>query len=110
MPRGPKGERRPADVNARAVMIAKIATGQTPDVIPTPESEGKDPTCGYDYTQRRAEGLLRCGRRPPKAALLQAAVKSTQTICEHVSEVCSQFDPTRRSGSMRFSASVRRFF
>jgi hypothetical protein len=25
MPRGPKGERRPADVNARAVMIAKIA-------------------------------------------------------------------------------------
>jgi hypothetical protein len=45
-----------------------------------------------------------------EAALLQAAVKSTQTICEHVSEVCSQFDPTRRSGSMRFSASVRRFF
>jgi len=28
MPRGPKGERRPADVNARAVMIAKIATGE----------------------------------------------------------------------------------
>ena len=28
MPRGPKGERRPADVNARAVMVAKIATGE----------------------------------------------------------------------------------
>ena len=28
MPRGPKGEKRPADVNARAVMIAKIATGE----------------------------------------------------------------------------------
>jgi hypothetical protein len=28
MAKGPKGERRPADVNARAVMIAKIATGQ----------------------------------------------------------------------------------
>jgi hypothetical protein len=27
MPVGPKGEKRPADVNARAVMIAKIATG-----------------------------------------------------------------------------------
>jgi hypothetical protein len=26
MPRGPKGERRPADVNARAVMIGKIGT------------------------------------------------------------------------------------
>ena len=45
-----------------------------------------------------------------EAALLQAAVKSAQTICEHVSEVCLQFDPTRRSGSMRFPASVRRFF
>lgn len=28
MPRGPKGEKRLADVNARAVMITKIATGE----------------------------------------------------------------------------------
>lgn len=28
MPRGPKGEKRPADVSARAVMIAKIAIGE----------------------------------------------------------------------------------
>jgi hypothetical protein len=32
MPKGPKGEKRPADVNARAVMIAKIATGEIEDV------------------------------------------------------------------------------
>ena len=32
MARGPKGEKRPADVNARAVMIAKIATGEIEDV------------------------------------------------------------------------------
>ena len=32
MARGPKGERRSADVNARAVMIAKIATGEIEDV------------------------------------------------------------------------------
>ena len=31
MPRGPKGERRPADVNARAVLIGKIATGEVED-------------------------------------------------------------------------------
>jgi hypothetical protein len=43
MPRGPKGEKRPADVNARAVMIGKIATGEMEDVRPTPESEGKNP-------------------------------------------------------------------
>ena len=31
MPKGPIGEKRPADVNARAVMIAKIATGEIED-------------------------------------------------------------------------------
>jgi hypothetical protein len=40
MPRGPKGEKRPADVNARAVLIAKIATGEVDD---TPKGDGKDP-------------------------------------------------------------------
>ena len=28
MPRGPKGERRPADVIGNAIMVAKIATGE----------------------------------------------------------------------------------
>lgn len=32
MPQGPKGEKRPADVNARAVLIGKIATGEVEDV------------------------------------------------------------------------------
>jgi hypothetical protein len=42
MPRGPKGERRPADVNKNAVLIARIATGEATDDVPTPESEGKN--------------------------------------------------------------------
>jgi len=41
MPRGPKGEKRPADTNAAAVLVGKIATGDVEDVSPTPESEGK---------------------------------------------------------------------
>jgi hypothetical protein len=40
MPTGPKGEKRPADVNARAVMIARIATGEIDDTQP---DDGKDP-------------------------------------------------------------------
>jgi hypothetical protein len=32
MPRGPKGERRPADAIGHAIMIAKIATGEIEDV------------------------------------------------------------------------------
>jgi hypothetical protein len=31
MPRGPKGERRPADVIGAAIMVAKIATGEIDD-------------------------------------------------------------------------------
>ncbi len=31
MPRGPKGERRPADVIGNAVLIARIATGEAED-------------------------------------------------------------------------------
>jgi hypothetical protein len=40
MPTGPKGQKRPADVNSRAVMIARIATGEIDDVEP---DDGKDP-------------------------------------------------------------------
>jgi hypothetical protein len=32
MPKGPQGQKRPADVNARAVMIAKTATGEIENV------------------------------------------------------------------------------
>jgi hypothetical protein len=32
MPRGPKGEKRPADAIGNAVMIAKIATGEIGDI------------------------------------------------------------------------------
>jgi hypothetical protein len=44
MPKGPKGVRRPADINARAVMIAKIATGEiedTPSKAPGRAAGGK---------------------------------------------------------------------
>jgi hypothetical protein len=33
MPRGPKGEKRPADANQRAVMVARIATGEIQDKV-----------------------------------------------------------------------------
>jgi hypothetical protein len=43
MPRGPKGEKRPADVIGNAVHVMRVLTGEIEDDIPTPESEGKDP-------------------------------------------------------------------
>jgi hypothetical protein len=43
MPRGPKGEKRPADMIGAAVKSMKILTGDEPEDIDTPESQGKDP-------------------------------------------------------------------
>jgi hypothetical protein len=60
MPRGPKGEKRPADVIGAAIMVAKIATGEIEDIPPTPESEGKDPAAvafGRKGGKARAAGM-----------------------------------------------------
>lgn len=57
MPRGPKGEKRPADVIGNAVKIARIATGEEADVI---EDDGKDPAAkalGKKGGKARAEKL-----------------------------------------------------
>ncbi len=40
MPKGPKGEKRPADAIARAVQIGRIATGEIEDTL---SDDGKDP-------------------------------------------------------------------
>lgn len=39
MPKGPKGEKRPADAIARAIKIARIATGEEADEL---TDDGKD--------------------------------------------------------------------
>jgi len=60
MPRGPKGEKRPADVIGNAVHVMRVATGQIEDDVPTPESEGKDPAAvalGRKGGKARAQGL-----------------------------------------------------
>ena len=43
MPKGPKGEKRPADVIGNAVKIARIATGEEEDIL---TDDGKDKAAG----------------------------------------------------------------
>ena len=38
MPRGPKGERRPADVIGNAVKVMRIATGEETDELPNKDA------------------------------------------------------------------------
>lgn len=57
MPRGPKGEKRPADVIGNAVRVMRIATGEIEDDIP---NDGKDPAAkalGAKGGKARAESM-----------------------------------------------------
>jgi len=59
MPRGPKGEQRPADVIGAAVKVMRIATGEDAEDY-GPESEGKNPAAvalGRMGGKARAAGM-----------------------------------------------------
>jgi hypothetical protein len=58
MPRGPKGEKRPADVIGAAVMVGRIATGEIEEG--SPQDDGKDPAAvslGRKGGTARAAGM-----------------------------------------------------
>jgi len=60
MPRGPKGEKRPADVVGNAVHVMRIATGQIEDKVSFLEDERKDPAAvalGRKGGKARAEKM-----------------------------------------------------
>ena len=57
MPRGPKGQKRPADVIGNAVKVMRIATGEEEEDMP---NDGKDPAAkslGSRGGKARAEAL-----------------------------------------------------
>lgn len=59
MPRGPKGQKRPADVIGAAVMVGKIATGEIEEGI---EDDGKDKAA---QALGRKGGRARAGKLSP---------------------------------------------
>jgi hypothetical protein len=57
MPKGPQGQKRPADVVGNAVHIMRIATGEIDDATP---DDGKDPAAkalGKKGGEARAAGM-----------------------------------------------------
>ena len=57
MAKGPKGERRSADINARAVMIAKIAAGEIEDKVTEDGKNAAAVALGRKGGQARAHSL-----------------------------------------------------
>jgi len=57
MPRGPKGEKRPADVIGAAIMVAKIATGETEDKVTEDGKNAAAVALGRMGGKARAAGM-----------------------------------------------------
>jgi hypothetical protein len=71
MPKGPKGEKRPADAIGNAVMIARIATGEIEDITTEDGKNAPAMALGRMGGKARAEGRRPSGgkklrERPPK--------------------------------------------
>jgi hypothetical protein len=63
MPRGPKGQKRPADVNSNAVKVMRILTGEEQEEY---ENDGKDPAAkslGSRGGKARAKALSAKARK-----------------------------------------------
>ena len=59
MPKGPRGEKRPADAIGRAILVAKIATGEVEE---TPELSSAAAEMGRKGGKKRAENLSKARR------------------------------------------------
>jgi hypothetical protein len=57
MAKGPKGEKRPADSNQRAVMIARIATGEIEDKVTDDGKNAAAVALGRMGGKARAAGM-----------------------------------------------------
>ena len=57
MPRGPKGEKRPADVIGAAVMVGRIATGEIEERPPASARNAAAVELGSKGGKARAAGL-----------------------------------------------------
>src|SRR5260370_30880003 len=63
MPRGPKGEKRPADVIGAAVMIGKIATGEIDDLTTEDGKNAAAVALGRMGGKARAAGMSKKRRK-----------------------------------------------
>jgi hypothetical protein len=101
MPRGPKGEKRPADVIGAAVMIGKIATGEINDLTTDDGKNAAAVALGRMGGKARAEGMTAKRR---KEIAKKAAAKRWSKAPEHT-RVFPSFALTSRTANAPASPS-----
>ena len=80
MPRGPKGEKRPADVIGAAVMVGKIATGEIEDLTTEDGKNAAAVALGRMGGKARAEGMSAKRRKEIAKKAAKARWKDDQSI------------------------------
>jgi hypothetical protein len=78
MPRGPKGERRSADANQRAVMIGRIATGEADDLTTDDGKNAAAVALGRMGGQARAKTMTAKRRKEVAAKAAEARWKKAK--------------------------------
>jgi hypothetical protein len=78
MPRGPRGEKRPADAIGNAVMIAKIATGEIEDITTDDGKNAAAVALGRMGGKARAEGMTAKRRKEIAAKAADARWKKAK--------------------------------
>ncbi len=76
MPKGPKGEKRPADAIARAVKIARIATGEETDELTDDGKNKAAVSLGRRGGKARAEKMTGARRSEIAKSAAKARWKS----------------------------------
>jgi hypothetical protein len=76
MPRGPQGEKRPADVIGNAVHVMRVLTGEIEDTIP---DDGKDPAA---KALGKKGGTARARAMPPERRV-EIAKKAAEKRCNY---------------------------
>ena len=72
MPKGPKGEKRPADVIGNAIKIARIATGEEEDTV---TDDGKD-KAAVSLGKRGGDARAKALSKSRRSQIAKKAAKS----------------------------------
>lgn len=105
MPKGPKGQKRPADVIGNAIKVARIATGEESDEL---TNDGKDKAA---VSLGKRGGRARANALTPKQrvtiAKKAAAKRWDKTLIYPFHRLCSGRGPSGASASRPVLGSVR---
>ena len=78
MPKGPSGQKRPADVTQNAVMVMRIATGQEKEVAPAPRTAAEE--SGSKGGKARARKLSESERKKIAAKAAESRWKKGRSV------------------------------